>query len=535
MRAITGTKEVPGSGNNPAILAMADEIARIYPYMESYCALYQHDETPWCGLAAGYCLAESEIPPPFGATDTDKFLWADSFRTDPNFDTLPTPVPGAIVVMTRSGGNHVTFYEEDAGSNIKCRGGNQSDAVNVASYPKSSVKAYKWPKGVPVPQVPPSSRPVIRKGSTGPYVVSCQTSLGIVPADGDFGSITDGGVKGFQAAGGLGVDGVVGSQTWTALDQLDAKKAAGNDGIDPNIIPTIVQVAENSAIARYSWSGRGVAPKGYTAGVALCFALAVTRLGMGGTDAATMAQKDRNNPDKDALSWYRSKFQALGMDNSRDSVDTLRHLFVMMLGLGMRESSGRYCEGRDMSASNVQSDTAEAGMFQTSWNIRSCSSEIPPMLPQYWSNPNGFLKQFQDGVSPDSNDLGNFGTGDGAKYQFLSKFAPAFHAMVTAIGMRYLRQHWGPINRNEVELRKDADTMLREVQTIVEGGQPEPEPPQPEIATLTVTVTPTDGAAINVIGGADPDAEPSDQPGEVTITVDPPGSVVVNIVGGAIS
>jgi hypothetical protein len=220
-----------------------------------------------------------------------------------------------------------------------------------------------------------------------------------------------------------------------------------------------------------------------------------------------MARADTNNPDKDALSWYRSQFQALGMDNTRDGIDTLRHLFVLMLGLGPRESSGRYCEGRDMSASNVQADTAEAGMFQTSWNIRSSDDEITPMLNYFWNSPNGFLTTFQNGVKPDSNDLGNFGSGDGAKYQFLSKFAPAFHAFVTALGLRSLRQHWGPINREEVELRPEANEMLLEVQYLVETWEPgsgptPPEPPIGTIPTVTVTIDPPGSARVVIVGSA---------------------------------
>lgn len=313
---------------------------------------------------------------------------------------------------------------------------------------------------------PPGERPTIGPGDVGPHVQNAQESLGIVPADGDFGPTTEGGVKGYQAACGLSVDGVVGPKTWAALDDLDQAKAEGNDGLSQAQIDAIIEIAENSAIARYSWHDRGVAPKGYTAGVALCFGLAAMWLAEGDDDAMAMAQADRDDSD-DALTWYRSKFNNLGMDNSEDGIDTLRHLFVMILGLGMRESSGCYCEGRDMSAENTSADEAEAGLFQTSWNIRSCSSEIPPLLTMYWENPNGFLSAFQHGVSPDSNDLGNYGSGDGARYQFLSKFAPAFHAMVTAIGMRYLGGedgHWGPIRRNEVELRKEANTMLLDVQ-----------------------------------------------------------------------
>jgi hypothetical protein len=138
-----------------------------------------------------------------------------------------------------------------------------------------------------------------------------------------------------------------------------------------------------------------------------------------------------------------------------------------MLGLGARESSGRYCEGRDMSADNVSSDTAEASLYQTSWNIRSCSSAIPPLLQEYWANPNGFLPTFQKGVKLNKDDLGNYGSGDGAKFQFLSKYSPAFHAFVTGVGLRYLRQHWGPINRYDAEVKHEANMMLLDVQHLL--------------------------------------------------------------------
>jgi hypothetical protein len=38
---------------------------------------------------------------------------------------------------------------------------------------------------------------------------------------------------------------------------------------------------------------------------------------------------------------------------------------------------------------------------------------------------------------------------------------------VTALGLRSLRQHWGPINRKEAELRPEADDMLWQVQELV--------------------------------------------------------------------
>ena len=71
------------------------------------------------------------------------------------------------------------------------------------------------------------------------------------------------------------------------------------------------------------------------------------------------------------------------MDGDAKTGDTLRHLFVLLTGLDMRESSGRCCEGRDLSASNTTADTAEAGLFQQSWNSRFASPELPKLVSQY--------------------------------------------------------------------------------------------------------------------------------------------------------
>ena len=61
MRTLTGEKEVAGSGANPVIVGMTDEIARVWsdvPGMEAYChqPAWDSDETAWCGVAAGFCV-----------------------------------------------------------------------------------------------------------------------------------------------------------------------------------------------------------------------------------------------------------------------------------------------------------------------------------------------------------------------------------------------------------------------------------------------------------------------------------------------
>jgi uncharacterized protein (TIGR02594 family) len=494
MRAITGLSEYE-NGSNPKIEGMAAYIGRQFPPQADYASQFSDDSIAWCGVATDFCLAACTPPisGPFGPTDTDKWMWADSFRTDPNFVDLGAPVPGCIVVMKREGGNHVTMLEEDLGSTIKCRGGNQSDMVNVATYEKDLVTGWMWPKAYPMPEVP---RQELEEGDSGAQVVQVQTILGVHPADGDFGPITDSAVCGYQAACSITADGVVGEQTWEKLDELAAKVARGSDGLPPELVAAISDTARNSSIARYSWEDRGAAPIGFTVGMACSFALALDRLNSEDDAAHEMARPDSNDPDHDVFSWYKDEFDDEGMDNSENATpeERLRHLFAFMIGLGPRESSGRYPEGRDMSASNVSADTAEAGMFQTSWNIRSCNSTIPPLLTQYWNNPCGFREQFREEVELDSDDLGNYGSGGGAQYQFLSKYAPTFHALVTAIGLRNLRQHWGPVNRYEVELRSEADAMLQAVQALYEaheeGVAPEPpELPEPDQAWVAINAT----------------------------------------------
>jgi hypothetical protein len=343
------------------------------------------------------------------------------------------------------------------------------EAIATSITGQAVSPAPPGPDEVPdtIPPWEEDEHPTIAKGDKGPAVGQVQTVLGVFPVDGDFGGVTDGAVKGFQAACSLATDGVVGPKTWEALDDLKQRKLAGDPGLSMIQIKKICKLADDSAIAGYNWRDRGMMQLGYIQGVALCFGQAVLRLRHGDPMVQQMARKNTGNASKDALAWYADKFDDLGMDNSKNGVVTLRHLFALMMGLGPRESSGRYCEGRDMSATNTSADEAEAGMFQTSWNIRNGDDYIEPLLEEFWENPHGFLPEFQVGIKLKSDDLGNFGSGDGAKYQFLSKYAPCFHAFVTALGLRSLRQHWGPLNRNEVELREDADELLKQVQAVV--------------------------------------------------------------------
>jgi N-acetylmuramoyl-L-alanine amidase/Putative peptidoglycan binding domain len=324
----------------------------------------------------------------------------------------------------------------------------------------------------PPPTQPPvaGERRTLGKGDEGDDVAELQEALGVLVADGEFGSITEIWVKAFQAACGLKADGVCGPVTWEEVDALQVRVDAGGPRLPKRLVDQIVTMAEQSEIQEYLWPDRGISPPGLIPGMSLCFAYAMLQFEEG-DDAATVMCKAQGSPDKDALAYYEAEFKKIGITNKTAGLDCLRSLFVMMTGLSMRESSGRYVEGRDLSASNVQSETCEASLCQTSYNIKAFSPTIEPLLDDFWQNPNGFREVFKLDVNPTADNLNCYGApgDDGVRYQWLSRFAPLYHCMVTGVGMRTGRAHWGPIGRREVTLKKEMADLLLAVQKLVEA------------------------------------------------------------------
>jgi hypothetical protein len=227
----------------------------------------------------------------------------------------------------------------------------------------------------------------------------------------------------------------------------------------------ITDAAANSAIARYNWRNRGRAPIGYIKGMAVAYARVFCRYQGGNPAARAMAAADTDAPDTDALSWYRDEFTAIALSNASEGTDTLRHLFVLLTGLGMRESSGRYCEGRDRSANNTAADTAEAGLFQVSYN--ACRTPRLRALFEAYKDRTDFLSTFREGVTPKPGDLENYGAGSGADFQALNKNCPAFAVEFAALALRSARGHWGPIGHKAAELRVECDALFSQVERLV--------------------------------------------------------------------
>jgi hypothetical protein len=141
MRRITGTHT---SGSNPAILAWAKKIGELYPDMATYCAGYTNDAIGWSGLAVAYCMAVNGIRPVFGATDTDRFLYAQAWGQFG--EAVDATQAGDVLVFDFGGGDHhVTLFEQANDDSYICRGGNQDNQVKASTYARTQCTAIRRP------------------------------------------------------------------------------------------------------------------------------------------------------------------------------------------------------------------------------------------------------------------------------------------------------------------------------------------------------------------------------------------------------
>ena len=134
-----GTKEQPGSGDNPIILRWAKDQGGAIGKD------YTHDSIPWCALFTNAVLQQVGLK----GTGT---LWALDFAKWGQ--GLPGPAIGAFAAMKRDGGGHITIVVgRDQHGNLMCCGGNQSDAVTIAAFDPKRVVAWRWPAGEALPAV----------------------------------------------------------------------------------------------------------------------------------------------------------------------------------------------------------------------------------------------------------------------------------------------------------------------------------------------------------------------------------------------
>ncbi len=345
----------------------------------------------------------------------------------------------------------------------------------------ASILAGTAPDPTIIPNVDADGRPTLRRGARGDLVRQIQADLRLA-VDGIFGATTEAALRQLQREHDLVPDGIVGPRTWASLDipvvppvvppAVPAHAVARAAATAPVVtsIDQITQIAGASEIARFNWKDRGRAPAGYIKGMALVYGRMYCKFKAGDLAALDMANKNSGDIARDALAWYDDVFASAGMRNDTSGADTLRHLFVLLIGLGLRESSGKHCEGRDTTAHNLTSDSAEAGLFQVSFNAKEASPLLPPIFARYRANPSGFVDVFREGVRCSAANLENFGSGDGKEFQRLSKECPAFAAEFAAVALRHIRKHWGPISRKQAQVRPECDALLSQVQAAIDAS-----------------------------------------------------------------
>lgn len=129
-----GVKEYPGGAAHPSIVRYHQST-----HLDSTMAL--SDETPWCSSFVNWCFEKVAIN---GTNSAWARSWL-SWGTD-----LKYPRKGCVVVFSRgTSSGHVAFFLKEVGENILVIGGNQSNSVCEALYPKSRLLGYRWPNGVP--------------------------------------------------------------------------------------------------------------------------------------------------------------------------------------------------------------------------------------------------------------------------------------------------------------------------------------------------------------------------------------------------
>lgn len=159
-----------------------------------------------------------------GAGATSQWNTAANWTAKGTIDTIPDGIVCCVFMQNQK--DHKTM--EHTGLHI---GGGQiihcSGEVKRGKTTDRGWTHWAIPVGIEgdVP-VPVPSKPTIRRGSRGPYVMECQNDLikllydvGPKGADGIFGSKTEEAVKQFQREHDLKPDGIVGSATWQALDE----------------------------------------------------------------------------------------------------------------------------------------------------------------------------------------------------------------------------------------------------------------------------------------------------------------------------
>ncbi len=120
-----GVHEVKGSQHNQRIVA----------YHQATTLAASDDETPWCAAFVNWCLEVTGQRGTRSATARSFLKWGDEIE-------LTDAKPGDVAVFSRGNSpwqGHVAFFLQQSNGRLEVLGGNQGDAVTVATYPKAKL------------------------------------------------------------------------------------------------------------------------------------------------------------------------------------------------------------------------------------------------------------------------------------------------------------------------------------------------------------------------------------------------------------
>lgn len=211
-RDLTGTKEIKGSADNPKIIEMYRAVGHDW---------VEHDETAWCAAFVGFCLEKAGLRSTRKLNARSYLAWGEKVAG------VEQAREGDIIVFTRGASTaqgHVAFFLRAVGTQVEVLGGNQSDSVTVARYPKSRILGIRRPIAAAAP-VRPELRVVQQRLKDLGY-------FEVGNADGRYGPRTRAAVLAFRADNGLSLSPDVDTQLAETLQHgkprvISAERAEG--------------------------------------------------------------------------------------------------------------------------------------------------------------------------------------------------------------------------------------------------------------------------------------------------------------------
>jgi uncharacterized protein (TIGR02594 family) len=154
-----GVLEAAGPGNNPTILAWADEVGDKAgtAYAKWAAGWYAADSTAWCGLFMAVVAVRANVESRPERMPPEKYLSALEWTRFGVGMNHKDAMLGDVLVFSRSGGGHVALYVGEDATAYHVLGGNQGDTVSLTRILKARCVAVRRP---PYLNRPPNVRRV---------------------------------------------------------------------------------------------------------------------------------------------------------------------------------------------------------------------------------------------------------------------------------------------------------------------------------------------------------------------------------------